>query len=154
MNDNLTYSKDGLHLTEQFEGCRLSAYQDQVGVWTIGFGHTGPDVHSGLTCTLEQAEAWLQQDIQWAASAVRRYVSIPLTQGEFDALVDFTFNLGVGSLEHSTLLKLVNQKDLAYAAEQFDKWDRAGGKVVAGLLRRRLAEKKEFEGVAYADSGI
>ena len=140
----MEYSLDGLHLTESFEGCRLQAYLDSVGVPTIGYGHTH-GVTLGMTCTQEQAEQWLQQDIQVAAQAVNRMVTVALTQPEFDALVDFTFNLGTGSLQHSTLLRLLNAGNYKGAAAEFEKWDRAGGKVMAGLLRRRQAEEQMFD---------
>lgn len=139
------YSKQGLQLTEGFEGCWLTAYLDQGGVATIGYGHTS-GVKLGDTCTWEQAQQWLEQDIAWAEGEVNQKVSIPLTQGEFDALTDWVFNCGRYALEHSTLLRLVNEDDLPEAAEQFERWDHAGGKVVAGLLRRRLAEEAEFLG--------
>ena len=84
-------------------------------------------------------------DTSWASQTVNLYVTIALTQGEFDALVDFVFNLGGGSFEHSTLLVMVNQRNFAAAAAQFERWDHAGGQVVAGLLRRRLAEEAEFK---------
>lgn len=138
------YSRNGLQLTEQFEGCRLTAYQDQVGVWTIGYGHTGFDVHEGMTITQAQAEAYLRADIE-AAAAVNRLVTIAITQDAFESLVDFTFNLGVGALMHSTLLRKLNAGDFAGAAAEFEKWDHAGGQVVAGLLRRRLAEEALFK---------
>ena len=138
-----TYSQDGLHLTEQFEGCRLEAYQDPNGRWTIGYGHTA-GVTAGMTCTQAQADAWLQEDIQWAASEVNKLVTVSLTQPEFDALVDFTFNCGCGNFEHSTLLALVNKEDMTDAVNEFQRWDNCGGQVVAGLLRRRLAEAAEF----------
>jgi len=141
----MQYSLKGVALTESFEGCRLASYQDSVGVWTIGYGHTH-GVGSGQTCTQEQAQAWLEADMANAESAVNLYVKVVLTQGEYDSLVDFTFNLGSGNLHSSTLLKLVNENDMADAANEFAKWDRAGGMVVAGLLRRRLAEKTEFLG--------
>jgi lysozyme len=137
------YSRNGLSLTEQFEGCRLRAYQDQVGVWTIGYGHTR-NVAEGQVCTPEQAQAYLAQDIAIAEADVNSHVRVTLTQGEFDALVDFAFNLGCRALETSTLLRLVNSGDFEKAALEFEKWDHAGGKVVAGLLRRRQAEKAEF----------
>lgn len=143
--NNFIYGKEGLTLTEQFEGCRLSAYQDQVGVWTIGYGHTGPEVCAGMTITAEQAEALLAQDVKSAADCVNRVVSVALTQEEFDALVDFVFNLGSGSFAQSTLLQLLNAGSFAAAAAQFDRWDQAGGAVVAGLLRRRQAETALFE---------
>ena len=137
------YSSDGLHLTEQFEGCKLRAYQDSKGVWTIGYGHTR-GVVAGMTCTQAQAEQWLAEDIAWASSEVNKLVHVPLTQAEFDSLVDFTFNCGAGNFDHSTLLKLVNAGDMVHAAEEFEKWDKCGGKVVAGLLRRREAEAALF----------
>jgi lysozyme len=97
-----------------------------------------------MTCLQAQAEAWLVEDIAWAEGRVNADVHVPLTQGEFDALVDFVFNCGVGNFEHSTLLKLVNAGDMNHAAGEFEKWDHCGGVVVAGLLRRRVAEDAEF----------
>lgn len=141
----MNYSADGLALTQKFEGCELTAYQDSVGVWTIGFGHTA-GVTPGMLCTQDQAIDWLQQDVQWAVNAVNQYVTAPLTQGEFDALVDFTFNLGVGNLVHSTLLRLLNSLDYEGAAAEFLKWNMAGGHVLAGLTARRLAEQEMFNG--------
>jgi lysozyme len=137
------YSSDGLHLTEQFEGDRLVAYQDSKGVWTIGYGHTR-GVVAGMTCTQEQADQWLAEDIAWAASEVNKLVHVPLTQAEFDSLVDFTFNCGAGSFDHSTLLKLVNAGDYAGAAAQFGDWVYAGGKKLPGLVTRRAAEATLF----------
>lgn len=142
--NNLTYSGNGMALTEQFEGCCLTAYQDQVGVWTIGYGHTGPDVTPELTITQEQAEALLAQDVGSAAACVNNVVTIQLSQSEFDALVDFVFNLGSGAFTGSTLLRDLNAGNFAAAAAQFDSWDHAGGAVVAGLLRRRQAETALF----------
>lgn len=139
----MQYSSNGLHLTEQFEGCKLVSYQDSIGRWTIGFGHTN-GVTPGMTCTQSQAEAWLREDIAWAVSEVNKLVKVPISQGEFDACVDFTFNCGCGNFDHSTLLKLINSGDMTHAADEFEKWDKAGGKVVAGLLRRRVAEREEF----------
>lgn len=141
----MNYSGSGLKLTESFEGCKLSAYQDSVGKWTVGYGHTGSDVFPGLTITPLQAEQFLLNDIQWAVHCVSKLVTVTLTQGEFDALCDFVFNLGCGNFAGSTLLKLVNQSDFANAALEFDRWDKAGGVIVAGLLRRRQAETQEFQ---------
>ncbi|SRR6266699_2365909 len=140
----MTYSQEGIALTENFEGCRLLAYRDQVGRLTIGFGHT-IGVKEGDSCTPQQAEALLTADIAWAVAFVNHIVKVILTQGEFDALVDFTFNLGSGNLQSSTLLKLVDEGQFETAAKEFEKWDLAGGKVVAGLLRRRQAEEQEFQ---------
>lgn len=143
--NNFTYSQDGLTLTEQFEGCELTAYQDQVGVWTIGYGHTGSGVIAGLTITQDQAEALLASDISAAATYVNQVVTIVLVQEEFDALVDFVFNLGRGAFAGSTLLRNLNAGNFAASAAQFDLWDHAGGQVVAGLLRRRQAETALFK---------
>ena len=144
---NKQYSKNGLHLTEQFEGCKLNAYPDPGtggAPWTIGYGHTGPDVHPGLTITQEQAEELLMQDTQKAAAAVNAKVTGDITQEEFDALVDFVFNVGAGNFAASTLLKKVNAGDFQGASHEFEKWDMAAGKHMAGLLRRRQAEELEF----------
>jgi len=143
--NNFTYSKSGLSLTESCEGCRCDAYQDVSGVWTIGYGHTGPDVHAGLCITEQQAEAMLAQDISGAADFVNRSVTVPLTQDEFDGLVDFVFNIGTGAFEKSTMLVDLNAGNFAAAAAQFQVWDHAGGKVVAALLQRRNEEAQLFE---------
>jgi lysozyme len=143
----MEYSKSGLHLTEQFEGLRLDAYPDPgTGghPWTIGYGHTGDDVHPGLTITQEQAEALLMQDVQKAAADVNSKVTGDITQEEFDALVDFTFNCGAGNFNSSTLLKKVNAGDFDGAAEEFKKWNKAAGHVLAGLVKRREAEASLF----------
>jgi len=138
------YSRNGLLLTEQFESCRLYAYLDSKGVPTIGYGHTA-GVQLGDTCTQAQAEAWLLEDVAWAASVINRDVTVPLTQNEFDSLVDFVFNVGSGNFEGSTMLKLLNQQNYAAAAEQFVRWDKAAGVEIAGLLRRRQSEEELFE---------
>ena len=140
----MEYSQSGLHLTEQFESCRLVAYQDVRGVWTIGWGHTGPDVYGGLIITQDQADAWLLQDVQNAVNHINCLVTVQLTQPEFDALVDFCFNVGCGAFAGSTMLKLLNAGDYAGAADQFERWDKSGGQVIAGLLRRRQTEVQEF----------
>jgi len=144
MQNKLFYTLDGLHLTEQFESCRLIAYQDVKGIWTLGWGHTGPEVVEGLVWTRQQADAALQADIQWAANVVNKLVTTQLTQDEFNAVVDFVFNAGSGNFASSTLLRLLNQGDYHGAAAQFDLWDHASGQVVAGLLRRRQAETDLF----------
>jgi len=142
--NDLTYSQQGLSLTEQFEGLRLAAYQDQVGVWTIGYGHTGPDVTPDLTITRDQAQSLLEQDVSKAVACVNNAVTVKLAQGQFDALVDFVFNLGAGAFEGSTLLRDLNAGNFNAAAAQFKLWDHAGGVVAAGLLRRREAEVALF----------
>jgi lysozyme len=142
---SFTYSDAGLNLTKQFEGLNLNAYQDQVGVWTIGYGHTGPSVHGGLTITQEQADQLLLSDVAASATCVNHAVTSKISQNQFDALVDFVFNLGCASLLSSTLLRDVNAGNLAGAAPQFLLWDHAKGVVIPGLLRRRQAEKVLFE---------
>src|SRR5579863_2033759 len=139
----MQYSKQGMALTEQFESCRLAAYQDSGGIWTIGWGHT-LGVEAGMTCSQVQADQWLLDDVQLAANAVNQMVKIGMTQEEFDALVDFVFNLGVGNFQRSTLLADLNANDIEGVIGEFEKWDQAGGKVVAGLLARRNAEKALF----------
>jgi lysozyme len=141
---NFIYSDNGLNLTKQFEGLRLSAYADQVGVWTIGYGHTGQGVHAGLTITQDLAEAFLASDVAGAVAGVNRLVASAINQNQFDAMVDFVFNLGCASLASSTLLRFVNTGDFADAAGQFQRWDHAGGVVVPGLLQRRQAEATLF----------
>jgi len=142
----MNYSKQGLEMTERFEQCRLVAYWDALGkVWTIGWGTTGPDIVEGLVWTQEQADSALATRYAAAEATVNRLVTVQLTQGEFDALCDFEYNAGGGALAGSTMLKLINAGCFPAAAEEFDKWDHAGGKVVAGLLRRREAETQEFQ---------
>jgi len=141
---NFSYSDAGFALTKQFEGLVLSSYQDQVGVWTIGYGHTGPSVHGGQTITEDQANQLLASDIAGAVTCVNGAVRSAIQQNQFDALVDFVFNLGCAALLSSTLLRMVNAGDFAGAASQFLLWDHAGGVVVPGLLRRREAESDLF----------
>ncbi len=143
----MNYSKNGLHLTEQFEGCKLTAYPDPAtggDPWTIGYGHTGSEVHSGMTITQEQAENYLAEDVKKAEADVNAKVNVEITQNEFDALVDFAFNCGCGNLNNSTLLKKLNAGDYEGAAHEFEKWDMAAGHHMAGLLRRREAEELLF----------
>lgn len=130
-------------LIKQFEGLRLESYQDIAGVRTIGYGHAMPPGPK-LVWTKLQAERMLDADMKLAADAVRRLVTVPLTQGEFDALTSFTFNLGQGSLAKSTLLKHVNAGKTALAAGQFSKWVNAGEKPVKGLKERRRIERSVF----------
>jgi lysozyme len=134
----------GAALIKSFESLRLTAYQDQRGVWTIAWGHTGPEVVKGLTCTTEQAENWFLEDTQFAVNGVNVSIDTNISQNQFDALVSFTYNVGVGSEAHSTLAKLVNAGDMAGAAAQFPLWDHVDGVANAGLLRRREAEQALF----------
>lgn len=147
----MNYSKNGLHLTENFEGLRLTAYPDPAthgDPWTIGYGHTGAEVHQGMTITQEQAEEFLMQDVQKAVQTVNSKVHTDLTQNEFESLVDFVFNVGAGNFAGSTLLRKINAGDMEGAALEFQKWDKAAGHVMAGLVRRRQAEADLFKGLA------
>lgn len=139
----MKYSKTAEQVASRFEGCRLKAYQDLGGVWTIGFGHT-LNVCEGMTITLAQAYKFLEDDLNTAAYFVNKLVTVQLTQGEFDALTDFVFNLGPINFQRSTLHELINKRQFQAAAKEFEKWDHVGGKVVAGLLSRRKAEEELF----------
>lgn len=141
-------STSGINLIKQFEGKRLVAYQDSVGVWTIGFGTikypNGQRVKSGDTCTDVQAETYLKNDLVKFENAINRLVKVNLNQNQFDALASFTYNLGETNLANSTLLKKINAKDFKGAADEFLKWVNAGGKRLQGLVNRRNAERSLF----------
>jgi lysozyme len=140
------YSSTGLALTRSFEGLRSEAYQDSGGVWTIGYGHTGPEVHRGQCISETEAVVLLRSDVASAVQCVRKAVRVDMAQHQFDALVDFCFNAGRGSFLGSSLLRYVNQGEFDSAAAQFGLWIHAGGKVVPGLVRRRAAEAALFSG--------
>ncbi len=125
-------------LIKEFEGYRSKAYQDVVGVWTIAFGRTS-GVKPGDTCTLEQAEAWLEEDIRESRlPVVRTLVKVPLTDNQICALVSFCYNLGNGAFKRSSLLKAINEGwDVR---SEFMQYIHAGGKILTGLVRRRKAE--------------
>lgn len=139
-----TINAKGLALIKQFEGLVLQAYRDPVGVWTIGYGHTGPDVKPGAVITRSQAEALLKKDLARFESAVRSLVKVPVNANQFSALVSFAFNVGSGALAQSTLLARLNQRDYQGAANQFGRWVYGDGQVLPGLVRRREAEKALF----------
>ena len=129
---------------ERWEGLRLKAYRDVGGIWTIGYGHTGPDVYAGKTITVEQAADLALVDIEEASDAVNRGVKVPITQNQFDALVSLTYNIGVGAFARSTCLRRLNQRDFDGAAEALTWWNKVKGRVVDGLVNRRNAEKELF----------
>ena len=141
-------SDKGIALIKQFEGCKLTAYQDSVGVWTIGYGWTQPvdgkPIRAGMTIKQETAERLLKTGLVSYESDVSRLVKVGLTQGQFDALVSFTYNLGARSLSTSTLLRKLNAGDYTGAAAEFMSWNKAGGKALKGLTRRREAERTLF----------
>lgn len=146
MNDSMTFSERLVSMVKDFEGLQLTAYRCPAGVLTIGYGHTGPEVSPNLSITSDKADSFLRADLRFAEWGVRTYSKVPLTQGQYDALTDFAFNLGIGALRDSTLMKKVNAKDFASAADEFGKWIHAGGKVLPGLVRRREAERALFVG--------
>lgn len=138
----------GLKLIKDFEGFSEKRYICSAGHWTIGYGHAirkgepwdSPDV----TITKEEAIELLKKDVQDAERAVLRLIHVPLTDGQFDALVSFCFNLGGGALQRSTLRSCLNRREYLDAADEFPKWCYAAGRRLLGLYRRRLAEKKLF----------
>lgn len=143
---NFRYSDAGLALTKRYEGLRLKAYQDSGGVWTIGYGHTGPDVQANRETTPLEAEALLRADLRAAIDCVNAALKISVQQNHFDALVDFCFNAGRGNFAHSTLLQKVNANDLTGAANEFGRWININGQPSRGLQRRRFAETAMFQG--------
>ena len=132
-------SKDGLQKLMDREGVRLMAYQDTKGIWTIGVGHTGPEVKKGLVWTTEQVMDALNDDVVHAEEAVNSGVKVKLTQNQFDALVSFTFNVGVSAFYNSTMLKFINKGDFVSAAQQFNRWV-----IPPEITDRRMSEKAQF----------
>ena len=137
-------SEKGLDLIRKYEGLQLAAYVCPGGKLTIGYGHTGPDVKAGKKIDVKQANELLIKDVLRFEKAVNELVTVPMTQGMFDALISFSFNLGAGSLKSSTLLKKLNADDPDGAADEFLKWNKAKGKVLAGLTARRESERELF----------
>ena len=126
-------------IVRSFEGCRLTAYRDVRGIWTIGWGHT-KGVYPGMTCTQAQADKWLEEDLEEAHRDLLTCSAGPFAPGAEDALISFVFNLGIGRYRGSTLRQHVNAQDWAAVKTELLKWDHSGGQVIAGLLRRRQAE--------------
>lgn len=146
--DEMHISPSGIDLICNFEGKRLTAYDDGVGVWTIGFGTTaypnGMKVKKGDTCTEAQAKAYMAHDLKKFETAVNNAVTVPLSQNQFDALVSLAYNIGTNAFSKSTLVKKLNANDNRAAADQFDVWVNAGGKRMQGLVNRRAKEKALF----------
>lgn len=134
----------GKDIIRQSEGLRLKAYLCPAGKLTIGYGHTGPDVKTGMTITEEDANTLLSQDLVAAEKAIGGAVSVTITDNQFSALVSFVFNLGAGNFCGSTLLKKLNANDVFGAADEFLRWNKVNGQVLAGLTRRREAERTLF----------
>lgn len=163
-NSELKISQDGLDLIKHYETFKAKAYQDPVGVWTIGWGTTGPDAKPGRTITKKTAEAFLRRDLEDSENDIKRMVKVPLTQHQFDALVSINYNMGATRLFNNTdIIKLINRKDYIGAAGQFQRHVSAKGQVFKGLINRRSDEYKLFmkpssddaegEVVEYANGG-
>jgi len=148
MNNDLKTSQEGISLIKSFEGCELSAYRCSADVPTIGYGHTA-GVSDGDTCTQEEAETMLAEDLEEFEDYVKNYVESELQQNEFDALVAWTYNLGPANLKESTMLKELNSGNFEEVPRQMKRWNRAGGEVLDGLIRRREAESRLFKGEAW-----
>lgn len=138
---NISY--EGLDLIKKYEGLRLEAYLCPANVWTIGYGHTGNDVEEGMEISEEEADDLLVRDLERFELVVNK-VKAPLTQSMYDALVSFTYNVGGGAFLNSTMLRKIAVRDYVGAANEFPKWNKGGGRVLAGLVRRRAEEKALF----------
>lgn len=157
MNDDLHLSQDGINLVHEFEGClkpigggRFRAYLDPVGIPTIGWGHTnhhGRSFKMGDVWTQNECDMEFSSDMIKFEADVKNLVQVDLEQYQFDALVSFAYNCGGGALGKSTLLRRVNASDFEGAANEFAKWNKAGGRVLPGLTRRRAAEAALFRGI-------
>jgi lysozyme len=144
----MSINQAGLNLIKSFESLRLNAYKDPAGIWTVGYGHTGPDVYPELKISKADAERLLAEDLRESEEATQNLVTAPLNDNQFAAVVSFAFNAGNGALKGSTLRKKLNQKDYKAAADEFLKWvyTTIKGKKVAlpGLARRREQERNLF----------
>ena len=144
-------SAEGINHIREFEGERLKAYKCSAGVWTIGVGHTSaagaPEVSEGMTITAAESSTILARDLASFELGVEKMLEVKVTQAQFDVLVSFAFNCGLGSLKKSTLLKRVNEGNFDAVPAELMKWTKAGGKEIAGLVRRRRAEAKLWRGV-------
>lgn len=138
----------GINLIKGFEGFETRAYQDSVGIWTIGHGTikypNGKAVAKGDTCTAAQAVEYMVNDLKGFEAKVNEVVKVPLTQNQYNALVSLTYNIGQTAFANSTLARKLNAKDYAGAADQFLVWNKAGGRVIQGLVNRRTAERNVF----------
>lgn len=143
----MQYTDEGYELTKESESCRLVAYPDPgpTGLpWTIGWGHTR-GVYEGMTCTQEQADEWLVQDMEWAVKTVNDLVTVPLSQNQFNALVDFAFNIGRTKFSKSDLLVKLNNGEYDEVDGELLQWVHSGGKVLRGLQIRRRKAADLFE---------
>lgn len=147
----MNIGKQGLDLIKQFEGLRLKAYKCPAGVWTIGYGHT-KTVKPYQVITEAEATKLLIKDLAWVEDAVDKHVTVFLNQPQYDALCSFVYNVGATAFRRSTLVRLLNAGDYEGAEQQFKRWNKAGGKVLKGLTRRREAERALFASIGRAYS--
>ena len=143
--EKMEISKEGIALIKRFEGCSLSSYLCQANVPTIGFGST-KGVKMGMEISQERAEALLLEDVADFEDAINEIVQVPLQQNQFDALCSWVFNLGPNNLKSSTLLAVLNQGKYKDVPEQIIRWNKAGGKILEGLKKRRASESLLFQG--------
>ena len=146
----------GENLIKKFESIRLTAYKADKSekYYTIGWGHYGKDIKKDMKITLETADKLFDNDIKYFETSVNSCLKVKVTQSMFNALVSFTYNVGFTAFKNSTLLKYVNKKQFTKASKEFKKWNKCGGKVLKGLVKRRLLEKIEFERQGLAPSNI
>jgi len=142
---SMNISQEGLSLIKKFEGCELEAYKCAAGVWTIGYGST-KGVKKGDTLTQEEADELLLHEMDEYEGYIKDNVTSDLDQNQFDALVSWVFNLGPSNLKASTMLKVINAGDMKEVPAQIKRWNKANGKTLQGLIRRREAEALLFEG--------
>ncbi len=141
-------NQNGLLLIKSFEGLKLNAYRDPVGIWTIGYGTTR-GVRPGMRISKSRAVELLQEDLARFEKSIQEAVKVSINDNQFSALASFTYNVGPGALRSSTLLRLLNGGNIRGAADQFPRWNKAGGRVLAGLTRRRNAERLLFLGADF-----
>ena len=137
-------SMEGISLIKKFEGCELESYQDSVGVWTIGYGHT-KGIKEGMSITQNEANQMLEEELPEYEGYINDLVTVELEQCEYDALVAWVYNLGPTNLRESTLLKILNEGDKKGVPAQIKRWNKAGGQTLNGLVRRREAEALLFQ---------
>jgi lysozyme len=146
----MNISQEGIALIKRFEGCELEAYLDSVGIPTIAYGRI-KNVRMGDTCTQEQAESWLEEELPEYEGYINDLVKVDLVQCQFDALCSWVYNLGPNNLKESTLLRVLNEGDYSSVPAEIKRWNKAGGKVLEGLVRRREAEALLFENKEWLD---
>lgn len=142
----MNISQAGINLIKSFEGLRTKAYKavPTEKYYTVGYGHYGSDVRDDHVISEKQAEKLLYDDVQSFVAAVNKLLKVDVTQNQFDALVSFAYNVGVGALKSSTLLEYLNAGNFQKAADEFLKWNKSGGKVYGGLVKRREQERALF----------